>query len=119
MITRIIDVAHTIATHRTTPGQHHNPAAARQAVTTGLEADPTAELLYRACMRIEYGAGNRQGLHTAITRVQQVNQALDCSLETETENLIRDLLPRRQQRGRSARRCEWAIRKLMSGSRLG
>jgi hypothetical protein len=31
-------------------------------------------------------------LHTAITRVQQVNQALDCSLELETEHLINELL---------------------------
>ncbi|MER5757224.1 hypothetical protein [Streptomyces sp. NPDC002088] len=30
--------------------------------------------------------------HTAITRVQQVNQALDCSLETETTQLINQLL---------------------------
>ena len=42
-------------------------------------------------MRIEAAAGNRQGLHTAITRVQQANQALDCSLEIETEQLINDL----------------------------
>ncbi|MFF7451609.1 MULTISPECIES: hypothetical protein [unclassified Streptomyces] len=92
MITRIIDVAHTIATHRMTPGPHHDLNKARRAVTTGLEADPTSELLYRAWMRLEHTAGNRQGLHTAITRIQQVNQALDCSLETETENLIRELL---------------------------
>jgi uncharacterized protein YfiM (DUF2279 family) len=43
-------------------------------------------------MRIEAAAGNRQGLHTAITRVQQVNLALDFSLEIETEQLINDLL---------------------------
>ncbi|MGW1507290.1 hypothetical protein ACWCQW_54665 [Streptomyces mirabilis] len=29
---------------------------------------------------------------TAVTRVQQVNRALDCSLEIETEQLINDLL---------------------------
>ncbi|MEU3796023.1 hypothetical protein AB0F07_40695 [Streptomyces fructofermentans] len=92
MITRIIDVAHTVATHRTPQGPHHNLSAARRAVATGLDVDDTAELLYRDWCRLEYAAGNRQGLHTAITRVQQVNRALDCSLETETEQLINELL---------------------------
>ncbi|WP_019076024.1 LysM peptidoglycan-binding domain-containing protein [Streptomyces hokutonensis] len=92
MITRIVDVAHTIATYRTPAGPHHDLSAARQAVATGLDADDTAELLYRDWLRIEHTAGNRQGLHTAIARVQQVNRALDCSLEPETEQLINDLL---------------------------
>ncbi|MEU0899834.1 hypothetical protein [Streptomyces massasporeus] len=92
MITRIIDVAHTVATYRTPAGPHHDLSAARQAVATGLDVDDTAELLYRDWLRIEHAAGNRQGLHTAITRVQQVNRSLDCSLETETEALIHELL---------------------------
>ncbi|MET7897027.1 hypothetical protein [Streptomyces mirabilis] len=92
MITRIIDVTHTVATYRTPTGLHHDLSAARQAVATGLDVDDAAELLYRDWMRIEAAAGNRQGLHTAITRVQQVNRALDCSLEIETEQLINDLL---------------------------
>lgn len=92
MITRIIDIAHTVATYRTPAGQHHDLSAARQAVATGLDIDDTAELLYRDWLRIEHAAGNRQGMHTAITRVQQVNRALDCSLELETEQLINELL---------------------------
>ncbi|WP_327722193.1 hypothetical protein [Streptomyces sp. NBC_00490] len=58
----------------------------------GLSADDSAELLYRDLMRIEHAAGNRSGLHTAITRIQQINQTLDCDLEAETEDLIRELL---------------------------
>ncbi|WP_458248850.1 LysM peptidoglycan-binding domain-containing protein [Streptomyces sp. MAI_2237] len=92
MTIRIIDIAHTVATHRTSPGPHHDLSAARRAIATGLDADPTAELLYRAWMRLEAACGNRAGLHTAITRIQQVNQALDCSPETETTQLINDLL---------------------------
>ncbi|PBC93653.1 hypothetical protein BX281_1490 [Streptomyces sp. Ag82_O1-15] len=92
MITRIIDVTHTVATYRIPAGLHHDLSAARQAVATGLDVDDAAELLYRDWMRIEAAAGNRQGLHTAVTRVQQVNRALDCSLELETEQLINDLL---------------------------
>ncbi|MEU9919407.1 hypothetical protein [Streptomyces sp. NPDC051001] len=68
------------------------PLAARRAVTTDLEADDSAELLYRDLMRIEHAAGNRSGLHTTITPVQQINRTLDCDLETETEQLINDLL---------------------------
>ncbi|GAA3079003.1 hypothetical protein [Streptomyces glomeratus] len=43
-------------------------------------------------MRLEAARGNRSGLHTAITRVQQVNRDLDCSLELETTQLISELL---------------------------
>ncbi|MGA5284865.1 LysM peptidoglycan-binding domain-containing protein [Streptomyces griseoincarnatus] len=92
MTTRIVDVAHTVATYRTAPGPHRDLSAARQAVATGLDVDSTAELLYRDWCRLEHAAGNRQGLHTAITRVQQVNRELDCSPETETEQLIKELL---------------------------
>ncbi|MFF0386840.1 LysM peptidoglycan-binding domain-containing protein [Streptomyces sp. NPDC004286] len=92
MITRIIDVAHTVATFRTGRGPHHDLAAARQAIAAGLEVDESAELLYRDWMLIEAAANNRSGVHTAISRVQQVNRTLDCDLEPETEDLIRNLL---------------------------
>ncbi|MFD3840276.1 hypothetical protein ACFWWC_29085 [Streptomyces sp. NPDC058642] len=92
MITRIIDVAHAVATHRTPPGPLHDLSAARRAVAIGIGADDSAELLYRDLMRIEHAAGNRTGLHTAITRIQQINRTLDCDLETETEQLINELL---------------------------
>ncbi|MFJ9380524.1 hypothetical protein [Streptomyces sp. NPDC101455] len=103
MITRIVDVAHTIATCRTPAGPQHDLSTARRAVATGLDADETAELLYRDWLRIEHTAGNRQGLHTAITRVQQVNRALDCSLELETEQLINDLLDTPRSNGTQQR----------------
>ncbi|MFJ9544070.1 hypothetical protein ACIRPX_43655 [Streptomyces sp. NPDC101225] len=92
ILTRIIDTAHTVATHRIPAGPHHDLNAARQAVATGLEVDDTAELLYRDWMRLEAARDNRSGLHTAITRVQHVNRALDCCLEPETEQLINELL---------------------------
>lgn len=59
---------------------------------TGLDVDETAELLYRDWLIIEWTAGNRPGLRTVITRIQQVAQALDCDLELETEQLIQELL---------------------------
>ncbi|MFD6549710.1 hypothetical protein [Streptomyces sp. NPDC058398] len=97
MITRIIDVAHTVATLRTQKGPHHDLGAARRAIATGLDVDETAELLYRDLMVLESAAGNRRGLHTAIARIQQVNATLDCSLETETEQLINELLHTRSK----------------------
>lgn len=92
MITRIVDVAHTVATYRIPAGPDHDLNAARRAVSTGLDADDSAELLYRDWMRLKAARGNRSGLHTAITRVQQVNRALDCSLKMETTQLIDELL---------------------------
>jgi two-component SAPR family response regulator len=92
MITRIIDVAHTVATHRISAGPHRDLTAARRAVIVGLDVDETAELLYRALIRIEDAAGNQQGLRAAVARVQKVNRELDCSLEPETEQLIRNVL---------------------------
>ncbi|MGW1533883.1 LysM peptidoglycan-binding domain-containing protein [Streptomyces aureus] len=92
MTTRIIDVAHTVATLRTRPGTHQDLDAARTAIALGLDVDDTAELLYRDLMMVERAAGSRAGLHSAITRAQQVAQTLDCDLELETEQLISDLL---------------------------
>ncbi|MFE2823513.1 hypothetical protein [Streptomyces sp. NPDC059271] len=95
MITRITDVAHSVATHRTRPGPHQDLAAARAAIVKVLnDVDGTAELLCRDLMLLEWTAGNRPALLAAITRAQQVTQALDCDLELETEQLIGDLLKR-------------------------
>ncbi|MFD3843729.1 hypothetical protein ACFWWC_47215 [Streptomyces sp. NPDC058642] len=58
----------------------------------GIGADDSAELLYQDLMRTEHAASNRSGLHTAIPRIQHINQTLDCDLETEIEDLIRELL---------------------------
>ncbi|MFD6299716.1 LysM peptidoglycan-binding domain-containing protein [Streptomyces sp. NPDC060235] len=95
MITRITDVAHSVATHRTRSGPHQDLAAARAAIVKVLDdVDGSAELLYRDLMLLEWTAGNRSALLAAITRTQQVTQALDCDLELETEQLIGDLLKR-------------------------
>lgn len=92
MSTRIIDIAHTIATWRMAPGPHHDLAAARQAITTALDVDDCAEIIYRDWLRIEHAAGNRPGLYTASTRVQQISRDNRCPLDPETEHLIDTLL---------------------------
>ncbi|MCX4581067.1 LysM peptidoglycan-binding domain-containing protein [Streptomyces sp. NBC_01571] len=92
MVTRIIDVAHSVAQWRMLEGPGRDLAAARQAVAVGLEVDGSAELLYRDWFRIEHASGNRSGLHTAISRLQQVNRSIDASQEDETQHLIHSLL---------------------------
>ncbi|MFI8193999.1 hypothetical protein ACIF8T_35485 [Streptomyces sp. NPDC085946] len=92
MTTRIIDVAHTVATHRIPAGPHQNLNTARQAVATALEVDETAELIYRDWLRLEAAAGNRPGLHTALSRLQHVHHTLGVPPENETEQLIDQLL---------------------------
>lgn len=92
MTTRIIDVAHTVATHRMTHGPHHDLSAARRAVARALDVDDSAEIIYRDWILIEQAAGNRQGIHTAITRIQHINRALGCPLEPETQHLIDTVL---------------------------
>ncbi len=93
MISRIVDVAHTLATYRSDPASgQFDLDAARRAIAVGIDVEPTAELLYRDWMRIEHAAGNRAGLHTAITSLQQANRTLDLDLEPETEHLISLLL---------------------------
>ncbi|MFJ3338654.1 hypothetical protein [Streptomyces sp. NPDC086766] len=92
MITAIVDVAHTIAAHRTPPSPHQDLNKARHAITVGLDTDDTSELLYRDWLTIEATAGNRPGLHTALTRLQHLNRTLDTPLEKETEQLIAHLL---------------------------
>lgn len=103
MITRIVDVAHTVATYRTAPGPHQDLTLARRAVTTGLEADETSELLYRDYFRIEHAAGNRSAVHTAMIRLQKINRTLDCEMEIATEQLLNELLPTNGARSTSRR----------------
>lgn len=88
MTTRIVDVAHTVATHRMTHGPHHDLSAARRAVARALDVDDSAEIIYRDWILIEQAAGNRQGVHTAITRIQHITRTLGCPLEPETQHLI-------------------------------
>ncbi|WP_199550187.1 LysM peptidoglycan-binding domain-containing protein [Streptomyces sp. N35] len=97
MTVRIVDVAHTVATWRMAPGQVHDLAAARRAITVGLSADETSEVLYRDWMRIEHALGNRSGLHTAITNLQAMVHALRSDVEPETEALIDELMGRTAQ----------------------
>ncbi|MET7621934.1 LysM peptidoglycan-binding domain-containing protein [Streptomyces sp. NPDC005408] len=87
MHSRIVDVAHTLATWH---AESDTPDldAARQAALRGLDIDETAEVLYRDWMHIEWAAGNTPGVRRAVARVQQVTRSCDISMEPLTEQTI-------------------------------
>lgn len=91
MITRIVDVAHTVATFHL-GADRPDFDASRRAVAVGLEVEETAELLYRDWMRIEHALGNRPALHRAISELQQINRRYNLDAEPETDRLISVLL---------------------------
>ena len=91
MLSRITDVAHTIATWRRT-GPHPDLAAARHAVITALAVDDTADVLYQDWMRIEEASGNRAGVYQAVEQLQAVCRRLDVEILPETEAVIDDIL---------------------------
>jgi hypothetical protein len=92
MISRIIDVAHTVAVRRAATGTPHDLNAARRAIATALDVEPSIEALYRDWMRIEHAAGNRPGIFQAVGALQDVNLRYDFALQPETETLITELL---------------------------
>ncbi len=97
MISRIVDVAHTLATWHA-GADARNLDAARRAVLRGLDVDETAEVLYRDWMHIEHTAGNHAGLRKVITRIHQIARAYDIDLEPLTEQTINQLLGERTSR---------------------
>ncbi|MCX4515951.1 LysM peptidoglycan-binding domain-containing protein [Streptomyces sp. NBC_01619] len=95
MLSRIIDVAHTLATWHA-DGDHPDLDAARQAALRGLDIDETAEVLYRDWMHIEWTAQNTTGVRKAVARVQQITRTYDISMEPLTEQTIDLVLSDRQ-----------------------
>ncbi|MFD6280778.1 bacterial transcriptional activator domain-containing protein [Streptomyces sp. NPDC060209] len=87
IISRVVDVAHTLAAWLT-EGDDPDMDAARHAVLRGLDIDETSEVFYRDWMRIEWATGNPSGVRKAIARLQQVARSYDISLEPLTEQII-------------------------------
>lgn len=87
MLSRIVDVAHTLAAWHA-ESDAPDLDAARQAALRGLDIDETAEVLYRDWMHIEWAAGNTAGVRKAVARVQQVTRFYDISMEQLTEHAI-------------------------------
>lgn len=87
IISRVVDVAHTLASWLT-EGDNPDLDAARHAVLRGLDIDETSEVLYRDWMHIEWATGNTTGVRKAIARLQQITRTYDISLEPLTEQII-------------------------------
>ncbi|MGP4001699.1 LysM peptidoglycan-binding domain-containing protein [Streptomyces sp. 8N706] len=91
MISRIVDVAHTVATWRT-EGPTPDLDEARRAVQRGLKIDETAEVLYRDWIHIEAAADNEAGIRKAAAQITRIAHAYDIDLEPQTEQTINRLL---------------------------
>ncbi|MDX3075857.1 bacterial transcriptional activator domain-containing protein [Streptomyces sp. MI02-7b] len=91
MLSRIVDVVHTLATWHTA-GDTPDWDAARAAVLRGLDIDETAEVLYRDWMAIEQASGNHAGARKAVARVTEVTRAYDISMDTRTEHAVAAVL---------------------------
>ncbi|MFG2845962.1 hypothetical protein ACGF12_22750 [Kitasatospora sp. NPDC048296] len=91
MTCRIIDTAERIAELRT-GDDVLDIDAARAAIDTGLNVEPTAERLYRAWMRIEHRAGHPSAVRDVIARVRKMQMDWQLSgLQPQTLETIRRL----------------------------
>ncbi|MEU1623130.1 LysM peptidoglycan-binding domain-containing protein [Streptomyces sp. NPDC005722] len=91
MLSRIVDVVHTLAAWHCA-GDTPDWDAARGAVLRGLDIDETAEVLYRDWIAIEQAAGNHSGARKAVARVTEVTRAYDISMDARTEHAIAAVL---------------------------
>ncbi|MGW0778415.1 LysM peptidoglycan-binding domain-containing protein [Streptomyces sp. NPDC002835] len=87
MLSRIVDIAHTLAAWHA-EGDSPDLDAARQTVQHGLDIDESAEVLYRDWISIERAAGNSRGLQKAVERTRDVARTYDIALAPETEQAI-------------------------------
>ncbi|MEZ0092475.1 LysM peptidoglycan-binding domain-containing protein [Streptacidiphilus sp. EB129] len=99
MISRITDVAHTLAARRITT---HHWDAARTAIGTGLHVNPTAEVLFRDWITLEHRRGSRTELARVITELQKALRPLNVDMQPATQALITDIYNREQHHAGSA-----------------
>ncbi|WP_042370569.1 LysM peptidoglycan-binding domain-containing protein [Streptacidiphilus neutrinimicus] len=85
MVSRIVDVAHTIARYRTATGHY---TQARAAIAKGVDVEPAAEMLYRDWITLEAVCGSRAEVQRVISRLQGELRALDVEMEHATQELI-------------------------------
>ncbi|MFE3247006.1 bacterial transcriptional activator domain-containing protein, partial [Kitasatospora indigofera] len=91
MNTKIVTVAHTIAFQRI-QDEVLDIDAARHAISTGLDVEPAAEVLYRDWMRVEHRAGNPVALRQFIAQVRQMAAEMGFDdVQDKTEQLIQQL----------------------------
>jgi nucleoid-associated protein YgaU len=91
MLSRIVDIAHTLASWHSN-SDRPDLDAARRAVLRGLDVDESAEVLHRDRISIEQAAGNSRGLRKAVDRVRTVAHTYDIALDPLTEQSIAQAL---------------------------
>ncbi|MEV6786820.1 LysM peptidoglycan-binding domain-containing protein [Streptomyces sp. NPDC051098] len=91
IISRIVDIAHTLATWHTHQ-TNQDLDAARHVILRGLDINETAEVLYRDWIHIEQTAGNTAGALKAATTVQEITRSYDISMQPRTEQTIAQAL---------------------------
>ena len=89
MISAIVDAAAELAERYLSDG---NPRPAIWAATIGLSAAPESEQLYRLLFRAYHAIGDATGLERAALRLDELNYALGCDMETETAEVLQRLL---------------------------
>lgn len=91
ILSRIVDIAHTLAVWHT-EADPPDYDAARHAALRGLDIDDTAEVLHRDVIHIEAITGNQAGVHRAITRLHHMARTYDITPEPLTEHTINHAL---------------------------
>jgi hypothetical protein len=69
------------------------PKPARTAIGTGLDVEPTAEILYRDWITLEHRRGNRAALARVINELQKSLRPLKVDMRPEAEKLITTSTP--------------------------
>ncbi|MEV7617010.1 LysM peptidoglycan-binding domain-containing protein [Streptomyces sp. NPDC089799] len=91
MLSRITDIAHTLARWHT-DGDRLDLDAARRTIEQGLDVEETAEVLYRDLLTIEWATGNTVAVRRGVARIQQMARTYDITLDDATEEIITQVL---------------------------
>ncbi|MEV7617588.1 LysM peptidoglycan-binding domain-containing protein [Streptomyces sp. NPDC089799] len=91
MISRITDIAHTLARWHT-HGDLLDLDAARRTIEQGLDVEETSEVLYRDLLTIEWATGNTAAVRRVVARVHQMARTYDITLDDTTEDTITQAL---------------------------
>ncbi|MFD7555203.1 LysM peptidoglycan-binding domain-containing protein [Streptomyces sp. NPDC059835] len=87
MLSRITDIAHTLARWHT-DGDTPDLDAARHTIQQALDIEETSEVLYRDLLHIEWAADNQTAIRKTIARLQHMARTYDITLDDLTEDTI-------------------------------
>ncbi|WP_043194645.1 LysM peptidoglycan-binding domain-containing protein [Streptomyces sp. NRRL F-2664] len=91
MLSRITDIAHTLARWHA-DGDTPDLDAARRTVLHALDIEETSEVLYRDLLHIEWAAGSPAAVRRTVARLQQMARTYDITLDGLTEDTVAKVL---------------------------